>query len=247
MAGQAGHFGVLAQQWVIRLGMVELRLKRRFFPRRRAMAGFAGLAESALVRIGVAIGTVVEFDARIARLAVAARGVALLACRIHVHPGQRKARLRVVESGLVDLSLLPVHGGMALYAGRAETSLVRVLVACRAVRRESHPCVAEVFCAKQRAGRSSDVLCGVTRSAADTRVPAIQRVAGGRVIESLRRGIPVNHGEVLAVVVGMAFDACGPGWPGLRKGGMQPLVLLDLGCNLPVAVNATELRRARVD
>ena len=74
---------------------------------------------------------------------------------------------------------------------------------------------------------------------------AIEDVSGLRVVKSLRSRVPVNHLEVDAVVIGMAFYA-GRSWGrGARESGMKASVLLDLGGNFLVTLETAKLRCPR--
>lgn len=77
------------------------------------MAGIAGLVELALMRIAMAIGTILEFEAFIARLPVRAGGVAILAEDVPMLPGEGEARGGVIEGLGVESGCFPVAGGMA--------------------------------------------------------------------------------------------------------------------------------------
>jgi len=94
-----------------------------------------------------------------------------------------------------------------------EASLVVVFVACSARGCQPEPCVAQILASKQRAQWAGNVLRCVARAAPHSHVFAIECVARLRMIETFGGWTPVNHIEVHAVVVGMAFDAGGAGRP----------------------------------
>ena len=130
--------------------MVELHRRIHFFPTGCRMAGFARSLEGAFVRIGVAGGAGIEFDAReLHRLVGAGREVALLARYLGVHSGQRILCFRMVEL----LGLFPVSQIVAALAVGAELPFVDVRVAGRAVLREPQKRLREVFLLNQRALR----------------------------------------------------------------------------------------------
>ena len=135
--------------------------------------------------------------------------MALFAHRLDMHPGQRKARLRVIEPGVVDLRLFPILRGVALCAARAEPALMGILMAGGTFRRKAHPGVAQVLLRKDGTRRGRNVLRGVAGPAAYSGVSAIQRITGRRVVEALHCRRPVQHVEVFAIVVGVALGAIG--------------------------------------
>ena len=87
VAGNAAYLAVFAEQRILCLRVVEVRCESGFFPRRGSVAGFAGLLELALVRVGVTVGTVGERNSKIAGLSVGTIGVALLAGYLLVRAG----------------------------------------------------------------------------------------------------------------------------------------------------------------
>ena len=99
------------------------------------MTRLATLRETSLVRILVAIGTLVEGDACISWLIVRSRRMALGALNLSVESGQRITRLRVIE--LADANRLPIFELVALLTGLPKTSLVRILVTGGAAGRQT--------------------------------------------------------------------------------------------------------------
>ena len=91
---------VSSQQWILRPGMVEVSFKGYAFPGRGRMAGFAGLWERSLVRIGMARRALVKLQANIVEvLRISAEWrVALLAIQSCVCPCER-----IFGSGMVKL------------------------------------------------------------------------------------------------------------------------------------------------
>lgn len=98
----------------------------------------------------------------------------------------------------------------------------------------------QVLLLQESAGRCGNVLRLVARTAGRAHVLPIQRESGLGVIESLRRRIPVQHREILAVVVGMAFYASFTRPAFIRKSAVQPAMLLRLRGNLAVAFGTAE-------
>ena len=205
------------------------------------MAGVAGLSESAFVRVAVAIGAELELDAFIARLAVRSIGVAILAADVAVPAGEREARGGVIEGLCVEAGGFPVSGGVTARAIFSEAALMLVFMAGDAGSGKTHPCAVEIFTGQQGACRGRDVRRGVAGAAGELSMMTIQLEAGFGVIESLGCGSPVDHLKVCSVVIGVAFDAGRALFTGAWKGGVEALVLLQLGGNLAVAVQAAEL------
>lgn len=72
----------------LRLRVIEMRshsLQRDLFPTACAVAGRTSLRKTAVMRIFVAIGTLVEWNSRILRLAIGATGMTLRALHLSVH------------------------------------------------------------------------------------------------------------------------------------------------------------------
>lgn len=91
------------------------------------MAGLATLFhETGAMRIAVAVRTLAERQADVARLVVRSRSMALLASHLRMQPGQRVSRLRVIE---LLYRLLPVVVVVALKAIGTEPVLVWILMA----------------------------------------------------------------------------------------------------------------------
>ena len=66
----------------------------------------------------------------------------------------------------------------------------------------------------------------MTDSAADANMLAIKDITSFGVIEAFGCRVPVEQGEVFAIVIGVAFDAGGARRPRARVGGVKPPVLL---------------------
>ena len=128
--------GMFAQQGELGLGMVKAlvqRLQVNLLPSARVVAGLAALRETAMMRVLMAIGTLVERDAYILRLAIGAVDVALGALHLGVQSSEWIPSLGVIELAHVDR--LPVHEVVAGLAVRTEAPFVLVLVAGKATRR----------------------------------------------------------------------------------------------------------------
>jgi hypothetical protein len=146
----------------------------------------------------------------------------------------------MIEALYFNVRRLPVGGRVTPCAVRAKASLVLVLVAGDAAGREPHPGTIQVFAGQQSTRRRGNVLCRVTGSATDSGVFAVEQKACCRVVETLGSRIPMNHLEVRAVVIGVAFYARLTRQAGVRKRCMQALALLNLRGNFPVTFGAAE-------
>ena len=100
MAQRAVHRGVLPEERIFGLRMVEVPVhpsQGNLFPACCAVAGFAALREAAMVKVNVAIRAFAKREPGIARLAVRVRRMAFFALHLRVLPGERIARLAVIE------------------------------------------------------------------------------------------------------------------------------------------------------
>lgn len=110
-------------------------LRRDFFPSARGVAGLATLGKCSAVRIFVAVGTLIEWNAHVLWFCIWAVGMALGALYLGMQPGQRISRFRVIE--LVNVDLLPVHEIVTGLTRWPEPSFVLILVAGGAGGRET--------------------------------------------------------------------------------------------------------------
>src|SRR5579863_4796864 len=119
MALGAVHAGVLALQGKLGLRVIKAlvqRLSGDLFPTARVMTRLARLpGEASAMRVFVAVGTLVEWNPSILRLAFGAVSVTLRALHLGVQPRQRVPGLRVIELGNADL--LPIFEIVALLTG----------------------------------------------------------------------------------------------------------------------------------
>lgn len=129
---------------------------------------------------------------------------------------------------------------MALGAGHAEASLVLVFMAGKAVGGKSHERVVQVLATEKCALRSRDVLRGVAGAAGDRGVLPVQHIAGLAVVKALGSGVPMQHVEIFAVVVRVAFDAGSAGRSTLGERGVQTVVILDFRGDFGVALCAAK-------
>ena len=99
VTGVAGHGGMLAEQRIFGLGVVEIVTGKHGFPTACGVAGIASLLELATVGIQVAIGAGREFHVLIADGAPGGvRFVTLFTGHFDVQSGQGITRLRMVEA-----------------------------------------------------------------------------------------------------------------------------------------------------
>ena len=110
--------------------MIELHGRTDLFPAGRCVAGLASSLETSFMRIRVAIGARLEFDAAIFHgFFRAGREMALFTYDLGMHSRKWILGFRMIEL----LGLLPVRDVMATLAIAAELPLVHVLMATRAV------------------------------------------------------------------------------------------------------------------
>lgn len=190
----------------------------------------------------MAIVARLEVKSLVARLPIGARCVATLAKDVTMFAGERILRGRVIELLCVEAGGFPAGCGMALGAVAAKAALVLVFVARTATWREPHPCVVQVFAAKQCPLLRINMLGSVAGAAGHADMLAVKRIAGFRVIESLECRVPMNHLEIRAIMVGMTFHAGLARRGGSWKGGMQSPILHELGRDFLVAFEAAESR-----
>jgi len=134
VAFEAIHFDVLAKQRIFCLRVVELLAGRNPPPTGGRVTGFTRLRKCAMMRVGVAIGALAEWNASQARgTAGSRRGVAFGARHMRVQSGQRKARLVMINL----CRYLPIREVVALRAILPELSFVRILMATHALLREA--------------------------------------------------------------------------------------------------------------
>lgn len=130
----APDFQMHSKEGIFCFRMVELHGRIHFFPAGRCVAGFACSFEGPFVGISVAVAAGAELDAGKFHCFVGpGREVAFLAGHLGVHPGEGIFCFRMVEL----LGLFPVDQIVAALAVGAELAFVDVLMAGRAVLRES--------------------------------------------------------------------------------------------------------------
>ena len=239
MTRDAFHGLVLAEQGVLGLGVIEILGEAGgddSLPAAGGVAGLTGLlGKAALVRIGVAIVAFAEGQAKVTWLVVGARGVAFFAFDRRMLPGQRITGLRVIER---PRNVLPVVEVVALRAIGAEPPGVRILVAGGAGFGNPEEGAVEVRDLEQGALAGGNVVGSVAFPAFEPGVFSLQEVARLLMVELLR--VPLDDGEIQAVMIGVALGAflAGTGPDAVR--GMQAPVSREAGSNLGMAVEAPE-------
>ena len=130
MALRAADHGVLSEERVLGLGMVEFKARQQFFPSLGGVTFFAALLEGAFVRIDMAVNAGLELHVPVAcRTAGHIRLMTLLAFNFDVKTRQRIAGLGVIEL----LRSFPVHVVMALQTIVSELTFVHIFVARYAI------------------------------------------------------------------------------------------------------------------
>jgi len=114
---------------------------------------------------------------------------------------ERETRLRVVKTFLAYAGCFPLSGGVAPNAIRSKASLVFVLVTGAAAWRDSQPRAIQILAPQQSPRLAGDMLRCMTCPATHAHVLTIERITGLRVVETGRSRIPMDHLEVLAVVI----------------------------------------------
>ncbi len=178
-------------------------LQRDLLPAVRVMAGLATLRKTSVMRVFVAIRTLIKRDAHILRFPVRSIDVALCTLHLRMQSGQRIPSLAMIE--LRDIDRLPIVEVVATLAGLAKTPLMRVLVAGRACSREPQVRMVEVLILNRRAILRRNVSCVVAFIATHTCVLAFENVPSVLVIEGL--GVPLDQRKILTVMLGVAARA----------------------------------------
>ncbi len=145
----ATDFAVLAQQRVLRLGMIEVLIEstgRDLLPSAGIVTSLASLLEAAVMRVRVTIGAFAKRNSGVARLFVGAKRMAFGAGDFGMQSSQRIASLGVIELATrFECDRLPIGEIVALQAVLAKASLVMIFVASRAGLRQPEERLTEVF------------------------------------------------------------------------------------------------------
>ena len=241
MALSAADHGVLSEERVLGLGMVEFKARQQFFPSLGGVTFFATLLEGAFVRIDMAVDAGLELHVPVAcRAARHIRLMALLALDLYVKTRQRIAGLGVIEL----LRRLPIHVVMTLQTIVPELTFVHIFVARYAILRQPEKGLRKIFHFDERTFIGNHEGGQVTFLASNARVLSLQLVARHTVIKLFLRSLPMDQVEILAVVFQVATDAVfAIGIPHLKLGVIAVL------CFQPfryffMAIQALESRRA---
>ena len=148
----------------------------------------------------MAVGTLVEWNANVLRLAVCPIGVALGALHLQVEPSQRVACLGVIELAHVDR--LPIHEVVARSTILAQPSLVLILVASHAGGGKAEIRSTRVFDLDRRAFLGRNVRGIVALGAFQPSMLALENVPSLLVIKGF--DIPLDQRKIFTVVLGMA-------------------------------------------
>lgn len=151
----------------------------------------------------MAVGTLAEWDPGVAGLVIGAGGVTLLAGHLRVQSGQRVAGLGVIE--LAHGDSFPVGVVVALETIRAQPSVVRILMAGDATRRDAQKSIVQILDFDRRALSLGDTLGGMTSIAGESCVFTLKGVSRLLVVECFR--VPLDEREVLTIVFGVTARA----------------------------------------
>jgi len=157
------HAGMLPQQWILGCRVIEAFadcLRRHFFPSAGVVTCLAALRKASTMRIGVTIRALAECDSGVAWFIVLSGRMTFLAGDLCVQSSQRIAGLGMVE--LPNADGFPIVVSVALEAVLAQPSLVLVLMAGDAVRRNAEKCFIQIFDFDGSAFRRRDVISGMT-------------------------------------------------------------------------------------
>ena len=242
VAGCTIHGGMLAQQRILRLRVIEVLIhsgQRNPLPSCRAVARLASLRETAVVEVGVAIGALAEWKSRVTRLAIRARRMALLALHLRVLPGEGVTRLAVIELPYRDR--FPVRVVVALQAIGPKAPLVLVFVAGRARLRDPQERPRQILDLDHSARRRRNVLRRMALVAGHVLMFSFQNVARQLVVKRLR--VPLDEREIFAVVLRVALGTGVVTAFGKVVGGVQPLAHAQPSGDFRMAGEALQRRR----
>jgi len=240
------HAPMLAFQRKLRLGVIEAlvdRLQRHLLPPSCVMARLAGLRETPMMRILVAVGALAERNPHVLRLSVRSVRMTLGALHLQMQPRQRIACLRVIKlrlTGLADVDRLPVHEIVALLANGPQTAFVLVFMAGNATRRECEVGPARVLDLDGRAFLRRNMRRIVAFITGQARVLAFEQISRVIVIEC--PDVPLDERKVFAVMLRVTTRALLARPGGNIVSSVQALASRKPDCNLPVTVQALQRR-----
>ncbi len=203
VAFRTADLGMLSEERVLRLRMVELKSQLQFFPSRGGVAFFAALLEGAFMRIDMAVDASIELHVPVAsRTAGHIRLVALLAGDLNVKSRQRIAGLGVIE----QLCGFPVRKIMTSQTIVSELAFVHILVARYAILRQPEKRLRKILHLEERAFLGNHVSRHVAFLAREASMLSFQVVASQAMIKLFLQRLPVDQIEVFAVMLQMAAD-----------------------------------------
>lgn len=139
---------------------------------------------------------------------------------------------------LAHVDGLPVDEVVAGLAVRPQPALVEILVTGRAGRGHAEKGAVQVLFFNRRTFLRRDMGRIVALVAGHSSVLALKQVSGFFMVESL--GVPLDKGEILAVVIGVAAGALLAGADWDVVGCVKPLVSRNAAADFGVAINAFE-------
>jgi hypothetical protein len=204
VAFRTADHGMLSEERVLGLGMVEFKVRQQFLPSRGGVTFLAALLEGTFVRIDMAVDTGLELHVPVTRRTAGHIGlVALLACDLDVKTRQRIAGLGVIEL----VGRFPIRVIVTLQAIVSELAFVHIFVARHAILRQPEERLRKIFQFDERAVIANHESRRVALFAGDASVLSFQLVAGQAMIKLFLRRLPVDQAKVHAVVIQMAANA----------------------------------------
>ncbi len=185
------------------LAVIKGESRRGLLPAHRVVAGLAGLLKGAMMNIAVASGTVLKIQDNKFHNTVGGGSMALLAADQTVRPGQNEARFGVVKIACS----FPIRRVVAAFATGAQLSPVFVLMTGDAGAGQAKEGAIQVSHGKSGTLRRENPLGVMALVAGQAGMLAIQHKAGLAVVEFSWRRVPVDYGEVFAVMFGVAAGA----------------------------------------
>lgn len=203
MASRTIYVRVLAEQWIFGFRVIEVAIyarQRNSLPAFCTVTRLTTLRETAVMWIGMAIRALGKRDSGIARFAGGIWRVTFFTLHLNVSARQWISRLGVIK--LANRQRFPIGVVMALLTVRAQTSLVRILVASGAGLRNAQKTARQILGLDRRARRRIDMVGTVAAGAGYPGMFAFENIAGELVIENFR--IPLDERKILAIVFGVA-------------------------------------------
>jgi hypothetical protein len=204
MALSATDHGVLSEERVLGLGMVEFKARQQFFPSISGMTFFTTLLEGAFVRIDMAVDAGLELHVPVACRAAGHVGlVALLALDLDVKTSEGIAGLGVIEL----VGCFPIRKIVTLQAVVPELAFVHIFVARHAILRQPEEGLRNIFHFDERTVIANHEGRRVALFTSNASMLSLQLVTGQAMIKLFLRRLPVNQTKVLAVMIQMAANA----------------------------------------